>query len=122
MAEWPSTLMAGPLSKWHACRVPRNNGTACNEPCVRANTDRVHVFPSCVSIFCSRDKAKQEKELEKQQELNRIQMNKELNEVAVLSLSDFFDYLPLNSRCVSISLRRGAGSFSGASLAALPRP
>ena len=28
------------------------------------------------------DKAKQEKELEKQQELSRIQMNKELNEVS----------------------------------------
>ena len=118
MPERP--LIACP--KWHACWMPCNKGKTCNEPCDRAKTDRFHVLPSCVSIFCSRDKAKQEKELEKQQELNRIQMNKELNEVSVLSLSDFFDCLPLNSRCVSISLGRGARSFSEASFAALPTP
>lgn len=42
--------------------------------CARRATD--------ITFVHSADKAKQEKELEKQQELSRIQMNKELNEVS----------------------------------------
>ena len=49
------------------------------------------------------DKAKKEKELEKQQELGRIQMNKELNEV-----SSCFCPIHVSSRNLQIWRGRGA--------------